>query len=284
MDTESRQGLTGVIAQIEELSITATVALAVLLGGFVVWFDVLTGPDISCSIFYVAPVAVIAGRLGRHPGKAAAVLAAVAWYATDLHDHSYAQPLIPIWNGLVRLGFFLIIAIMTVALRRLVGEQAAQARVDPLTELLNRRGFMERGAVEVALAGRHNRPLTMAYLDLDGFKRVNDTAGHAAGDTALREIAAVARSALRVADVVARLGGDEFAFLLPDTSAHDAHVVVDRLHRDLLDHGDARIGFSLGVVTFSTAPADISSAIDLADRLMYRAKIERPGGVHYQTM
>jgi diguanylate cyclase (GGDEF)-like protein len=282
MDMGLRPGLAGVIERIERLSVTATLTLASLLVVVVVSVDVLTGPEISFSIFYVAPVSLVAERLGRLAGLTAAVVAATAWYLVDLSDNEYSKAVIPVWNGLVRLGFFALIATMTVMLRDVMSEQAEQARVDALTNLLNRRGFAERGAIEVSRARRTGEPLTIAYLDLDGFKHLNDVAGHAAGDDVLRSVGAAARSRLRDTDVAGRLGGDEFAFLLPETSAEEARVVVETLHAELAAGADPRVGFSFGVVTFDSAPADIEAALGVADDLMYQAKSERPGGIHFE--
>jgi len=153
-------------------------------------------------------------------------------------------------------------------------ELAQASRVDPLTGALNRRGFNERLAAELADAGRSGRPLALAMVDLDDFKSVNDRQGHAAGDSVL--VLAVDRIAtvLRPMDAIGRLGGDEFAVLLPGTSGRDAASVIGRL-RDVLE-GCAPASFGL-----SSFPADGVSPDELyrrADETLYEAKSTLPRG------
>jgi len=111
-----------------------------------------------------------------------------------------------------------------------------ESRHDALTDLGNRRAYDERLVKEVARARRYDRPLSLAHLDLDGFKAVNDRDGHPAGDEVLRRVAALLRST-RSADECFRLGGDEFALLLPDTTMGGAERVAARIARRLADAG-----------------------------------------------
>jgi len=97
-----------------------------------------------------------------------------------------------------------------------------EADADPLTGLANHRAFHDRLRTEVERAQRYGRPLSLACLDVDGFKDVNDQFGHQAGDKVLREVAARLTTVARSADLVARIGGDEFAILLPETTAEAA--------------------------------------------------------------
>ena len=106
---------------------------------------------------------------------------------------------------------------------------AEQATRDPLTGLYNRRYFDETLADHIEAAKRYNRDLSLAILDLDRFKQINDACGHAAGDAALRRFADHLRSSARSADIVCRIGGDEFAVILPETSAVQARRFIERL-------------------------------------------------------
>src|SRR6185312_6159583 len=103
------------------------------------------------------------------------------------------------------------------------------ARIDALTGVANGRTFYDLARVELCRFQRTGRPFTVAYLDLDNFKQVNDRLGHPAGDDLLRRVAQVLRDNTRVLDVPARLGGDEFALLLPETDAEDALPVLSKL-------------------------------------------------------
>jgi diguanylate cyclase (GGDEF)-like protein/putative nucleotidyltransferase with HDIG domain len=143
---------------------------------------------------------------------------------------------------------------------------------DPLTEALNRRGFEQRLERELADAARSGRPLTLAVLDLDGLKAVNDREGHGAGDALLRETVARLTRVLRPMDAVGRLGGDEFAVLFTGAGEADAEVVLGRLREALGDEVPASIGYSC-------FPADGVGSEQLfkrADTRLYAAKADRP--------
>ncbi len=152
---------------------------------------------------------------------------------------------------------------------------AVLADTDVLTSCLNRRAFdhqLERAAADASAAV----PLSLCMVDLDGFKRVNDDCGHAAGDALLARIADAVRASCRSGDSVARLGGDEFAVLLPSTPAALAHRIGERLRVAVAEcGGPLGVTASVGVVT-STRATDGTWLLTRADRLMYGAK--RAGG------
>jgi diguanylate cyclase (GGDEF)-like protein len=135
-------------------------------------------------------------------------------------------------------------------------------------------------------ARRHGRPFTVALLDLDGFKQVNDTLGHEAGDEALVTVSGVLHRRLRVVDVVARLGGDEFALLLPETAASAAATVFQDLLKQVPSSMQGRgwpVGLSLGAVTFNSAPRNLDDALREADTLLYEAKRAGKGRLRHET-
>ena len=144
---------------------------------------------------------------------------------------------------------------------------------------MNRRGLEEAfvGAQERTLAS--GKPLTLAMIDVDDFKRLNDALGHKAGDEALRHLADLLRLKLRPTDAVARYGGEEFVILLPGAGTEDALSTVSRLQRELTTHvflheaSRTFITFSAGI-TEVTADDSLATAINRADEAMYRAKHE----------
>ena len=152
------------------------------------------------------------------------------------------------------------------------------ATVDSLTETLNRRRFLELAAREVGRARRHNRPLAALLFDLDHFKAVNDTYGHAAGDQTLRQTAAAARGALRDSDVLARYGGEEFVALLPETDLQGAAAVAERLRAAVaamtIEADGVRISIttSVGVAEWRDDEASLERALARADEALYAAK------------
>lgn len=162
-------------------------------------------------------------------------------------------------------------------LRQELDRMSAVASHDLLTGVLNRKGLMEVVEREIARGERMGIDVCLAVLDIDDFKRLNDTYGHLTGDAALKHLADVARKALRPQDAVARFGGEEFVVVLPDTSADEAVEVITRLQRELTTQlfleGDKRllITFSAGVTQI--LPDETSAdALRRADQAMYSAK------------
>jgi diguanylate cyclase len=154
---------------------------------------------------------------------------------------------------------------------------SAMARHDPLTQVLNRKGLDEALAKEIALMRRSDMHLTLAVLDIDNFKQLNDRLGHKAGDAALIHLVDVIQENLRPSDSLARYGGEEFVILMPDTARDEAHQVMVRLQRELTrrfflaNNEKILITFSAGVVAL--APDETSeAAIERADHAMYLAK------------
>lgn len=158
-------------------------------------------------------------------------------------------------------------------------ELARQALVDELTGLPNRRHFLQRLEEELNRSMRHAHPLTVAMIDLDHFKRVNDRYGHAAGDDVLRHFADFLSKLLRKSDVAGRLGGEEFALFLPETPLDDAVGVLQRTLEQLAGerlttiHPEFSYAFSAGVVLLTDVPnADVTSLLACADQALYQAK------------
>jgi diguanylate cyclase (GGDEF)-like protein/putative nucleotidyltransferase with HDIG domain len=147
-------------------------------------------------------------------------------------------------------------------------ELSLVSRTDPLTESLNRRGFEERLDAELQESSRNGRPLSLLLLDLDDFKQVNDTLGHAAGDDLLRWVVQTARTTLRPFDQMGRLGGDEFAVLLPAAARHDAVDVGNRMRQALSE----RISVTIGVAAYPVDGADREELHRAADGELYAAK------------
>lgn len=153
-----------------------------------------------------------------------------------------------------------------------------QANFDALTGLANRSRFNDRLNALLSQARRDGRRFAVCYLDLDRFKPVNDTLGHAAGDTLLRQAAQRMRSMLREEDMLARIGGDEFALLLPDIAgeadaAHVAGKIIDALKPEfVLAEGAASIGISVGIAIYPEHGDSAEALQTSADRALYEAK------------
>lgn len=152
------------------------------------------------------------------------------------------------------------------------------ATADSLTGALNKRAFAAAAAQEAEKARRGGRPLAVAVLDLDHFKRVNDTFGHAAGDSALAHALATCRKVLRSGDSVGRIGGEEFAILLPDTTTATARDVVERLRKAISSSpivtrsGSFNVTASFGLTQMAADDTGWSDFVARADAAMYEAK------------
>ncbi len=155
-----------------------------------------------------------------------------------------------------------------------------RAQIDGLTGLYNRAHFDSRWGEEVAGCMRHNRPLSLAVLDADKFKTINDTYGHPAGDAVLRGISRVLQGELRGADIACRFGGEEFCIIMPDTDTREAHAVCERIREAVgstvwAAHPERRVTISVGLVgTDGTCWKSPAAWLDAADRNLYRAKQE----------
>ena len=168
-----------------------------------------------------------------------------------------------------------------VALDNALALQRAEALsvTDDLTQLYNSRYLNQVLRREVKRASRSGRPLSLLFIDLDGFKAVNDTHGHLAGSAALVEAAGVIRRSARETDVVARFGGDEFALILPDTGSEGAAAVGDRVRERIDAHAflaskalDIHMTVSVGVATLPDVAASAEELVRAADVAMYRVK------------
>ena len=159
-----------------------------------------------------------------------------------------------------------------------VQELQRLAHTDPLTGVLNRRGFLATAERELVRAQRYARPLSVLLLDVDHFKRVNDAFGHAMGDAVLRYVVAQTRRGLRATDVLGRLGGEEFAILAPETPLDSALMLGQRLRDGLASASMAtqgtsvRVTASIGVADRAKGPATIDDVLRRADAALYAAK------------
>jgi two-component system cell cycle response regulator len=156
----------------------------------------------------------------------------------------------------------------------------ALATTDPLTRVLNRRALIDRLTSEVDRARRYDSSLALLLFDIDHFKQINDTAGHLAGDSVLRQLGALLEDAVRKVDIVARYGGEEFIAILPETSSDGAVTFAERLRERISTHSFdigagriVRLTVSIGIATFPSAGvASTEDLIARADEALYRAK------------
>jgi diguanylate cyclase (GGDEF)-like protein len=250
--------------------------------------DSWNGPYFSLQILYLLPIAVAAWRLGRKVAYACAILAGVAFALVNVDPSLHgAHPYLLLWRAVSGIGVFAIVAELVSRHRRAIDRLEALASTDPLTDLPTRRVFLEVLEAEVGRASRFGHPLSVAFIDLDDFKKINDTLGHAAGDHVLRATAAVLRDHFRREDVVARIGGDEFAVLLLECDAEEAMRLalraLDATARALRAEGST-VTCSVGLLTCREVRAISAAAVlDRADALMYSVKRAAKSAVRHEV-
>ena len=243
--------------------------------------DYLSGSEFAFSVFYVLPIAMITWGTNRRWGLVSSLISAFVWLAAEsVTGQTYSSPLVPIWNSFIRLAFFAIITVLLSSLKN----SMELTRTDQLTTSINARYFYEILQMEIDRFQRSQRPFTIAYIDIDNFKSVNDRFGHPAGDQLLIQFANSIRKNIRKSDFIARLGGDEFALLFPETDQKSARIVFSKIQgilREEMQHKKWPVTFSVGIVTCKTAPKTTDQLIKLADALMYAAKNDGRNTVKY---
>jgi len=250
-------------------------ALAVVLCIVVGVLDGLSGPDYSLVPFYLVPVVLAAWFVGRRTGYLLSFTSALVWLVAEMADGRYHRlDFVLYWNDFMELLLFLLTVLVVSALKGALEREHGIALTDQVTGMPNRRHFYALVTGEIRRNHRYDTPFTIAYLDIDNFKTVNDTMGHAEGDNLLRQVGAIIAGAIRETDTVARLGGDEFALLLPETARESALTVAVKVRQQLKKGVEGRwpVSFSMGMVTYLKSPAAIDDVVGRADRLMYEVK------------
>lgn len=265
-----------IIASAQKLSkpvwAMAGVALMLVVGVI----DYLTGYEIAFSLFYLIPISLVTWFAGKPFGIAIAIASAFTWHIADIASgHPYSHPVIFYWNTGIRLGFFIITMALLSALKTALKRAEELSQTDHLTGAVNARFFTDLAQREISRSRRYKHPFTVAYVDLDNFKAVNDRFGHGKGDELLRIVVNTAKSQLRDTDIVARLGGDEFILLFPETGQETARAAIDKIQRrlsgEMLGKGWP-VTFSIGLLTCMEMPGTADELIRMADEVMYSVK------------
>ena len=280
--------VTRLLHRAERLPAEGALGLALVIIALVGITDFASGGDLAFSPFYLVGVFLASTTNSRVGRVGIAVAAALAWVAADVlnRPEGYSHVLVPVWNTSARFMVFWLVGVLTFSLRKLLSHERLVSRTDGLTSLANARSFYETARGALIRQRRSLRPLTMAYVDIDNFKTVNDTLGHEAGDEVLRGVAARLSERIRETDFAARLGGDEFAILLPDTDATGARRVLEEMRTYLGELANAEgwpVSFSIGSATFMKPTNDVEEMVHTADQLMYDVKRAGKNNVAYAT-
>jgi diguanylate cyclase (GGDEF)-like protein len=252
------------------------------------WADALLGHDIALDDLYFLPVVLAAWRRAAGLSLFLAIFGSVAYFVGEFHT-GYAQVHLmqAFWDMGMLTGALVVVSVLLSHLRKSLDREQKLARTDILTGLANRRTFYERVALEIERMRRAPRPLSLAYMDVDDFKEVNDRHGHAAGDEVLRAVADVLRRGLRQMDLAGRIGGDEFVVLLPETGPEGAITCLTDLQRGLEAAMAERkwpVRCSIGAVTFLRPPVSEDDLVRRADALMYGVKHSGKGQLRHAVV
>lgn len=256
--------------------------LAAVLFGAAFAIDCEAPRELSILGIYLLPIVVVAWTF---PDPIAWVIEAFGGVAIcfieEINSQMYASRPLLLVSILFRGFFFVAVAIAIHDVKRAHRVLELRSEQDPLTGLLNRRGFQKAASLELERARRHHRPIALAFIDVDDFKRINDIHGHATGDRVLQIVGDTLLSGRKL-DLVARIGGDEFVILMPETTERGAQIAVERLHQRFqqnMHHARIRATFTTGVATFARPPRRVESLLAEADHLLGDGKRSAKGSV-----
>jgi diguanylate cyclase (GGDEF)-like protein len=269
--------------------ITFSISILVIL--LIGYFDYQTGAQISMMLLYSVPILVSSWYCGKLEGIIVAVFAASSWFIVNLANQLYSESATIIsWNAFTRLSIFILIAYtvsLQAQLRRLVEREKLRADTDRLTGLLNTGAFRDRVEEEIHRAQRYKHPLSLAYIDLDNFKEINDIQGHARGDKLLQQVSETIAKNIRKIDIAGRIGGDEFSICLPETDDEQVCKAIDKLVKALdtmIGQSGWQVTASIGVVTCIEICESYDALLGKADKLMYVAKEKGKNTVEFETI
>jgi diguanylate cyclase (GGDEF)-like protein len=251
------------------------------------WLDYITG-DYSLIIFYLIPVSLTAWFVGKSTGVVFCFLSLLVRIIADYGSYPATRySNLHYWNVFIEFLFLIIMSLLFSILKNNLDSEKSLARIDPLTRTINRRSFFDLAEHEIYRAGRYNRPFTIAYIDLDNFKEVNDQQGHHAGDRLLVDVVNTIKTHIRTTDILARFGGDEFVMLLPETTGDSARATLGKIHRQLqkaMSINSWPVTFSIGAVSYLHPPESVEEAVRAADALMYSVKRNGKNNLLHQTV
>ena len=264
---------------------TITLLLSGLLVALIGIADYMTGHEFSFTALYLLPVVLVTWILGRAGGLRIGLACAATGAGADfLAGRSSTHTL---WELTTNGMIFGVIILVLGKLQQALEQAQRMAQHDSLTGLANRSAFYEQAASELVRCQRYGHPLTIAYIDCDDFKAINDRLGHQTGDVLLCAVAGILQRSVRTSDIVARLGGDEFIIGFVETGIDAALTTVQRMRQTLSDTMQQQhwpVSFSIGVATFTCPPASVDVLINSADRLMYAAKQSGKNAVRHAVI
>jgi len=257
------------LRQLSVMQFAAALTLGILLA------DEFAGRYVMLGIFYLFPVVLATWARGIKAGLLWSVGAVgLSFIVTRLVGSPFADDIYLVVALVGQFVAFVVAALLAAYTQRVHNDLRSMARVDFLTGAANRMAFQEAANALIHLNERRGVPFAIMYLDCDGFKSINDTRGHPAGDRLLVTVAKTLKHYTRRFDTVARLGGDEFSVLLHgvDESAELIGVSIQGKLNEAMRAESFNVTFSIGIAVFSEPPRSADEVLATADALMYRVK------------
>lgn len=271
---------------LEARSKFSLLAIGYALVAVIAWVDFMSG-QLSMNLFYLVPVFLVGWFVDKRSVIVICLAAGISSLFDRVYDHPSNTPFGYFWDFTLETTYMILLGSMFATLREKHDKEVQLARIDPLTRVLNRRYLYEIAEKEIYRSSRYNRCFSVAYLDLDNFKAINDKKGHHVGDDLLCSVAGTIIDNIRCADMVARIGGDEFVVLLPETGAEEARSAMTKLQEQLLqtmEANDWAVSFSVGVVTYYSAPGSVDEMLKRADGLMYEVKSQGKNALKHEVV
>lgn len=266
----------------------AAVAVSLVLATAVAIVDFLVGDEVPLIVCYLPSVIITCWVVSLTVGAALAVACCTVWLIDDLIAiEGQGLSAHEFWIAAVHGVFFTVIIGMLLRLRAAHEREQWLARTDGLTGLVNAKAFREHAEQALAKSNRDGAHVTVAFIDCDNFKTVNDTLGHLEGDRLLAAISEQMQQSVRKQDLPARMGGDEFAILLPETTEEEAKQVIERVCVALnarMQESDWPVTFSVGVAIYATPPVSVDALIQGADELMYEVKSKQKAAALFKLV
>ena len=264
-----------VLNYLESISKRAMALIAIGITILLGILDFETAAEIHFLVIYLLPIALASWYLNRNSGIYIAIMCSLVWLVADsLGGRFHSSPWIAGWNFLMRTGAFVVISLSQSQLRSKFDALSELARRDFLTGLPNGRAFYELTAREMERA-YGDEPLTLAFIDLAGFKWINHRLGYATGDQMMCTIAHAIRQNVPRPDLVGRIGGTSFAVLLPNTASDGANLILDQVQSALKDERKKYaqpVTFFISAVACTKVPRSIAELMHQAEAQMTRMK------------
>jgi diguanylate cyclase (GGDEF)-like protein len=257
--------------------------LAVALLGCIGLIHYFLSPRFSISLSYLIPVGFATWYIGTRYGLFLSGLSVATWIFVEMAtNQSYSSISTYLPYSIARFSFCVGLTLLLGRFNTALSAERTLSRVDYLTGTMNWRSFHESTSMEIERCNRYGCSFTIAYIDIDNFKELNDRFGHTTGDNVLQATANTVKMNIRKVDIVARLGGDEFVILFPETSDKAASAAIKKIKNAIERNKYLKkfsITVSIGILTCSACPPSVDRTITLADSLMYSAKKRGKNGI-----